>query len=175
MFTSGLLSAIFVTQALASGPADSVNDAKIRAAYDSLVRVEAVAPPGSVDTMIVLNVVAPPSGHLLTEFFHGHELWFRYLVVNGRGFRLPGLDDVAPGVSQAKPGHRTTALLRADFLRRLAGDSQFNALVVPAIAAHLRQSGTPVVARLGAPPRVIIRIDTAIKVAVRFFYPDLIV
>jgi len=42
MLTSGVLSAIFATQALASGRADSVNEAKIRAAYESLVRVEAV-------------------------------------------------------------------------------------------------------------------------------------
>lgn len=154
---------------------DSVSASQIRAAYEALVRVEAVAPPGAPDTMIVLQVVAPPPGHLLATFFQDHELWLSYLIFNGRGFQLPGLDDIQPGVGAATPGHQPPPALRAEFVRRLAADSQFNALAVPAIAEHLRHAGAPVAAGLATRPHNTIPLDTAMRVVVRFFYPDLFI
>lgn len=153
---------------------DSITAAQIRAAYEALVRIEAVAPPGAPDTMMVLEVVAPPAGHLLASFFQDHELWLSYLIRNGRGFQLPGLDDAAPGVATATPGHQPLSALKADFLRRLAADSLFNALAIPAIAEHLRRGGERVAAGLVMHARTTIPLDTAMRVVVRFFYPDLL-
>ncbi len=169
-----ILSAMILAgQALPSTAPDSVTAAEIRAAYAAVVRIEAVAPPGG-DTIIALRVVPPPAEHLLAGFFRAYDRWFGYLVRNGRGFQLPGVDDAAPGVGGGAGGREAAAALQAEFLRRLAADSQFNTLAVPAIAGHLRSSGRPVAVPPRARPREIIPMDAAMQVAVRFFYPDVI-
>ena len=137
MFT---LLVMLVTAQAAAAATDSVTPNQIREAYAAVVRIEAVAPPDG-DSMTALSVVAPPDDHLLADFFREHELWFSYLV---RNFHLPALDDAAPGAGGAKGGREAAELLQAEFIPRLTADSQFNALAVPAIAAHLRHTGIPV-------------------------------
>lgn len=152
--------------------ADSVTAGQIRSAYEALIRIEPLARPGATDTMMVLDVAAPPAGHLLASFFQDHEFWLSYLILNGRGFQLPGLHEPAPGVPAATPHRQSPSALKAEFVRRLAADSQFNALAVPAIAEHLHRTGTPVAAGLVTRARGTIPLDSAMRVVVRFFYPD---
>lgn len=171
MFT--LLATLVAAQATV-GRADSVTPHQIREAYAELVRIEAVAPPGG-DSMLTLDIVAPPDDHLLADFFRQHERWFTYLVLSGRDFHQLGLDDAAPGAGGTEGGSEAAALLQAELIPRLTADSQFNTLVVPAIAAHLRRTGIPVVASTEPAPRASLALDSAVHVAVRFFYPDLIV
>ncbi|MHB8837952.1 MAG: hypothetical protein ACYC7F_03265 [Gemmatimonadaceae bacterium] len=170
-----LIPSLLLSLALAGTPSDTVAAADIRAAYGALIRVDAIAPPGTMDSMLVLHIVAPPAGQLLSSFFQDHPLWFSYLIQNGRGFELPHLDGVAPGVSAAARGHPSLAALQAEFVRRLATDSLFNSVAVPAIAEHLRRAGIPVAAALAPLPRLAIPLDNAMRVVVRFFYPDLLI
>jgi hypothetical protein len=170
-----LLPAFLAPHLHVAPPSDTVTAADIRAAYGALIRVEAIAPPGSTDTMLLLHIVAPPAGQLLASFFQDHERWFSYLIQNGRGFEFPELDGVAPGVAVAKPGHRSPAALQAEFVRRLTTDSLFNAVAIPAIAQHLRRAGISVAAALQPPSRIVIPLDTAMRVVVRFFYPDVLI
>jgi hypothetical protein len=160
------------TQGLATGSPDSVTAADIHAGYAAIVRVEAVAPPDG-DTILVLQTGAPPEGHLLASFYEAYLGWFVYLVHHARGFELPGLD--YPDTAQARPGRDAAALLQQQFVARLVADSQFNAIALPAIAAHLSRSGARVDTALLRMHLDTISSDQAMTVAVRFFYPDMIV
>ena len=173
MLTSLLIAALLVPPQ--SPPSrDSVTEAEIRVSYATLIRIDAVAPTGRADTGFALHVVAPPAGHLLSSFFRDHELWFTYLVQNGRGFQLPGLDG-PPTPGAAKPGRESAAVLQTQFVRRLVADSQFNGLVIPAIVGHLRASGVRVASALRSPGRKPIVLDLAMPAVVRFFYPNLLI
>lgn len=155
------------------GPPDSVTAQDIQKAYAATIQLQAIAVPG-YDTLIALHVKAPPPAGLLAGFFRDHERWFGYLVRNGRSFQLPGLDLPQP------PGFRTrgyadaASRLQQEFIRRLTTDAQFNALVLPAIAASLRQSGLRVSSAISPPSREAIPLDSAMKTAVRFFYPNIL-
>lgn len=151
-----------------------VTEAKIRDGYSALIRIEAILPAGRSDTGLALHVVAPAPDHLLASFFVDHQLWFTYLVQNGRSFQLPGLDG-PPTAGAPKPGRQRAAALQADFVRRLEADSQFNSLVVPAVVGHLRAAGVPVDVALQGPASTRISLDTAMRSAVRFFYPDIVI
>lgn len=153
---------------------DSVTEPAIRASYAALIRIDAAAPTGAADSGFALHLVAPPTGHLLASFFRDHEAWFAYLVQNGRGFALPGLD-AAPVPGAAKPGRASAAALQVQLLQRLAADSQFNAIAIPAIVGHLRAGGVAVVSALKDPTQVAIPLDSAMPAVVRFFYPDLLI
>jgi hypothetical protein len=162
-----LASVIFALHSPGGAAADSVDLATITKAYSTIVGVAAIAPPGD-DSVLVLKVDSPPPGSLLSGFFRDHALWFGYLVTNGRSFDVPGLNS-------AKGGNVAAARLQQDLLRRLVVDSEFNALVVPAIAAYLNASGVPVRRALLKPSTTrSIPIDTAMRVATRFFYPDIL-
>jgi hypothetical protein len=174
MFATLVLCAVVALQASSPVPGDSVTDRDIRAAYASLVHVVVVAPPGSTDSIVNLEIGAPPDSNLLAGFYRDHDRWLTYLVLNGRGFTLAGLDDEAPGVARARPGHAPASVLQRDFVRHLGADSQFNSVVVPAIAKYLRHSGIPVMSALPVAAPDTIPLDTAVALAVRFFYPDFI-
>jgi hypothetical protein len=161
-----LVSVIFALHSPGGAAADSVDLATITKAYSTIVGVAAVAPPGD-DSVLVLKVDSPPAGSLLSGFFRDHALWFGYLVTNGRSFDVPGLNS-------AKGGNVAAARLQQDLLRQLVVDSGFNALVVPAIAAYLNAAGVPVRHALLKPATRSIPIDTAMRVATRFFYPDIL-
>lgn len=164
--------AVPVTQGLAVASPDTVTAAEIRAAYAAIVRVEAVAPPDG-DTILVLQTGPPPEGHLLASFYEAYLGWFVYLVHHARGFQLPGLD--YPDTAQARPGRDAAALLQHQFVARLVADSQFNAVALPAIAAHLSRSGAQVDTALLRMHPDTLSPDQVMQVAVRFFYPDMIV
>jgi hypothetical protein len=156
-----------------SDTADSVAVRDIQNAYAETIQIDAVAFPG-YDTLIALGVKAPPATNLLSGFVRDHERWFRYLVQNGRGFQLPAIDLPQPAGFRA-PGYAVAvSRLREDFVGRLKADSQFNQIVLPAIAAYLRRSGVKVSRAIADPIRQAIPVDTAMKTAVRFFYPDII-
>ncbi len=174
MFTSLVLGAALALGADRTPAADSVTKSDITGAYAALVRVVVVAPPGSTDSMVLLQVGAPPDHNLLAGFFRDHDRWLTYLVQNGRGFSLPGLDGEAPGGSRATPGHPAPSLLEQEFVRRLAADSQFNSIAVPAIAGYLRRHAVPVSLPVPAARIDTIPVESAVAVAVRFFYPDFI-
>lgn len=161
-----LMSAAFLFQPPREVRADSVDLAAITRAYATIVGVEAVAPPGD-DSVLVLKVDSPPPGSLLSGFFRDNALWFGYLATNGRSFDVPGLNSANGGKVEA-------ARLQRDLLRGLVADSQFNALVVPAIAAYLNASGIPVRHALLRSSRRVVPIDTAMRIATRFFYPDIL-
>ena len=155
------------------GAPDSVTAQDIQKAYAATIQLQAIAVPG-YDTLIALDVKAPPAASLLSGFFRDNERWFGYLVRNGRGFQLPALDLPQPTGFRV-PGYRVaTSKLQQDFIRRLMADAQFNALVLPAIGAYLRQSGVKVSNAISPPRYETIPIDTAMKTAVRFFYPDIL-
>lgn len=161
-----LVSVAFALHSPGAAATDSVDLATITTAYSTIVGVAAVAPPGD-DSVLVLKVDSPPPGSLLSGFFRDHGLWFGYLVTNGRSFDVPGLNS-------ANGGNVAAARVQQDLLRRLVVDSEFNALVVPAIAAYLNASGVPVRHALLRPATRAIPIDTAMRVATRFFYPDIL-
>lgn len=175
MLSHLIASVPLVLQIAAGRTRDSVTQADIQRAYSALIRIEIVAPPGSNDSMVLLRVDTAPPNSLLASFVHDHELWFWYLIVNGRSFALPDIDGISPGVAIAKRGHSTPVVLRDEFVRQLRDDAQFNALMLPAIATHLRRLGTPVVAGIRTPSPTVLPVDSAMPVAVRFFYPNLIV
>jgi hypothetical protein len=166
-FTVGLLLSVPI------GTSDSVAAIDIQNAYTATIQLEAVAVPGG-DTLISLGVKAPPKTNLLSGFLRDHERWFKYLVQNGRGFQLPGVDLPQPAGYHSTGYKVAVSRLNEDFVERLKADSQFNALVLPAIAAYLRHSGIKVSNAVGNPGRQPISIDTALTTAVRFFYPDII-
>jgi hypothetical protein len=151
---------------------DTVTGADIRAAYSGIVRVEARGLP-SGDTVLLLTTPRPPEDHLLYQFHDSYLGWLAYLVHHARSFQLPGLDE--PDSSVVRPGHGAAASLTEELSRRLAVDSQFNAVVVPAIAAQLHRSGVPVDPALLNVPRDTVSLDKVMSVAVRFFYPDTII
>ena len=162
-----LASVVIAAHSLHTSATDSVDFATITKAYSTVVGVAAVAPPGD-DSVLVLKVDSPPPGSLLSGFFRDHALWFGYLVTNGRNFDVPGLNS-------AKGGNVAAARLQQVLLRGLVADTGFNRLVVPAIAAYLNASGVPVRhALLRAPSTRTVSIDTAMRVATRFFYPDIL-
>jgi hypothetical protein len=161
-----LISLAFALRSPTSVRADSVDLTAITHAYATIVGVKAVAPPGE-DSVLVLNVDSPPPGTLLYGFYRDHGLWFAYLANNGRSFDIRGLNS-------RKGGNVEAARLQREFLRRLAADSQFNAMVIPAIAAYLNTSGVPVRHALLKSSKRVIPIDTAVRVATRFFYPDIL-
>lgn len=169
------LAAIVLPLQISQTPSHVVTDSEIRASYRDLIRVKAVAPPGATDTMLLLSFdTAAPPRHLLSGFYRQHLYWFTYLVQNGRGFSIPGLDELAPGVAQAKPGHASPSDLTNRFNTALARDSVFNAVMLPAIAAYLRGTGVRVAANVPSPSPAQVPVDTVMRVAVRFFDPDLI-
>ena len=156
----------FVLQPTVVTPPDSVDLPAIIKAYSEIVGVKAIAIPGE-DSVLVLKVDSPPPGNLLANFFRDHAFWFGYIATNGRSFDVPGLNSKTGGAAEA-------ARMQRDLLTRLAADSQFNALVIPAIAGYLNASGVPVRHSLLGHAKRLIPIDTAVRVATRFFYPDIL-
>lgn len=150
--------------------ADSITERDIKAAYLAAVHVEMNS--YGRGTSIAIRV-APPSDGLLSAFLAEHEDWFTYLVKHGRRFRIRVLDDPAPTFGRSGFAAATVSLDR-DFHKQLSADTQFNAVVVPGIAAYLRQHGIPVSLAVRPPARRRVSIDTAMTVAVRFFDPDVI-
>jgi hypothetical protein len=165
MFLLALVSA-FVWQPKAVTAPDSVDLLAIVKAYSEIVGVKAIAIPDE-DSVLVLKVDSPPPGNLLANFFREHALWFGYIAANGRSFDVPGLNSKNGGAAEA-------ARMQRDLLTRLAADSQFNALVVPAISSYLQASGIPVRQALLGHVQRSIPVDTAVRVATRFFYPDIL-
>ena len=161
-----------LVQTPANAQVDSVTGVDIRAAYSGIVRVDARALP-SGDTVLVLGTPKPPEDHLLYQFHDSYVGWLAYLVRHARNFELPGLDVLDSSV--VRPGLEAAASLTEEFSRRLAADSQFNAVVLPTIAAHLQRSGVSVGPALLHASRDTISLDKAMSVAVRFFYPDRII
>jgi hypothetical protein len=175
MITLALAAFVLPVQVSGHIPSHAVTESEIRASYRDLIRVKAVAPPGTADTMLLLSFDSvAPAQHLLSAFYQQHLYWFTYLVQNGRGFSIPGLDELAPGVAQAKPGHPSPSELTARFNAALARDSVFNSLMIPAIAGYLRSTGVRVASNVRSPAAASVPIDTVMRVAVRFFDPDLI-
>ncbi|HJP86503.1 MAG TPA: hypothetical protein VJ852_10965 [Gemmatimonadaceae bacterium] len=165
MFLFVLVSA-FALQAGTVTQPDSVDFPAIVKAYSQIVGVKAIAIPDE-DSVLVLSVDSPPPGNLLANFFRDHALWFGYIAANGRSFDVPGLNSKNGGAVEA-------ARMQRDLLTRLAADSQFNALVVPAIASYLQASGIPVRQSLLRRDKRSVPVDTAVRVATRFFYPDIL-
>jgi len=165
MFLLAFVSAM-VLQPKAFTHPDSVDLPTIIKAYSDIVGVKAIGIPGE-DSVLVLKVDSPPPGNLLANFFREHALWFGYIAANGRSFDVPGLNSKNGGAAEA-------ASMQRDFLTRLAADSQFNALVVPAIAGYLQASGVAVRHSLLGHAKRSIPVDTAVRVATRFFYPDIL-
>jgi hypothetical protein len=162
-----ILTAILAVQPAAGPPGDSVDLQAIIKAYSEIVGVQSVAIPDE-DSVLVLKVDSPPPGNLLADFYRKHALWFGYIAANGRGFDVAGLNSQKGGAVEA-------ARMQRDLLSRLAADSQFNALVVPAIAAYLHASGVPVKhSLLQQHTTRTVSLDTAVRVATRFFYPDIL-
>ncbi|HJQ10650.1 MAG TPA: hypothetical protein VJ840_06405 [Gemmatimonadaceae bacterium] len=160
------LSAILAAQPIAVAADDSVDLQAIVRAYSEIVGVKALGIPDE-DSVLVLAVDSPPPGNLLANFFRQHALWFGYIASNGRSFDVPGLNSKKGGAVDA-------ATMQRDLLSRLAADSQFNALVVPAIAAYLNASGVPVRHSLLQHTARTVPLNTAVRVATRFFYPDIL-
>jgi len=163
-----LIAAAVALPVSTASPTDSIDARRIIDAYSAIVHIKAVPFPEH-DSLLVLQIDSPPPGNLLSGFYREHGRWFNYLVTNGRGFRFAALDSTTPA-----GGNSAAARLEADFLPRLAADSQFNALVIPAIANYLHQNGLPVRLSLLIVTRRRVPVDTAVKVATRFFYPDIL-
>lgn len=163
-----LIGAAIGLQAQAIPASDSVDLRAITDAYTTFIHLKPIPISGN-DSVIVLHVDSPPPGNLLTDFYRQHGLWFNYLVTNGRGFKFAALDSVSPHA-----GNVAAVGLQREFLRRLVADSEFNALVVPAIAGYLKASGVPVHRSLLESSSRRVLLDTAMKVAARFFYPDIL-
>jgi hypothetical protein len=152
---------------------DSVRVADIQRAYALMIRVEAVALPAH-DTVFALRIDAPPSGGLLERFYSANMMWFDYLIRNGRGFRVPLVDTKATTDFRAD-GHRGAAQrAQSELTSRIVSDSSFNAIVIPAIAAYLRASGVAVSNSIGTSVQRVVQPDSVMKLAVRFFYPDIL-
>lgn len=156
----------------AGAPLDSVDAGAITRAYSAIVSVQSAAPPGH-DSILLIHVDSPKPGSLLSDFYREHGSWFDYLVTNGRGFHIQAVDSTQPGVG-VFGGRTAAARAQIDFLRRLAADSQFNSIAIPAIARYLEHSGLPVRRSLLTPEHRDIPLDTAMKVAIRFFDPDIL-
>lgn len=163
-----LIAAAFALPIITASPTDSIDARRIIDAYASIVHIKAVHVPEH-DSLLFLQIDSPPPGNLLSGFYRKHGRWFDYLVTNGRGFKFPALDSATPA-----GGSLDAARLESEFRRRLAADSQFNALVIPAIATYFRRSGLPVRTFLLIVARRRVPVDTAVKVATRFFYPDIL-
>ena len=152
---------------------DSVRVADIQRAYTRMIRVEAVA-ESAHDTVIALRIDAPPSGALLDRFYHANTLWLDYVIRNGRGFREPFVD-MGASADARRDGYRAAAQrIQSELRRRTVADSSFNAIVIPAIAVYLRASGVIVSNSIRGPVQRAINPDSVMKLAVRFFYPDIL-
>jgi hypothetical protein len=167
-----LLAALIHLGPVENAPADSVDARAITRAYTAMVSVHAVAPPEH-DSILLIHIDSPKPGSLLSSFYREHGRWFDYLVTNGRGFQLLAVDSIQPGVG-VSGGNMAAAVAQIDFVRRLTADSQLNSVVIPAIARYLKHSGFPVRRSLLAVEHRDIPLDTAMKVASRFFYPDIL-
>jgi hypothetical protein len=142
---------------------DSLTARDIAASYVSIFHLNRVATPRG-DTLLMVSVVPPSPPHPLAPFVRENERWLSYLLQHGRGFEL----EVLVGA------RRDSVTLQRRFAARLAGDSTFNAVVLPAATAYLRRAG-PHVTDVRAPAqKQVIPMERAIQIAVRFFYPDII-
>lgn len=96
------------------------------------------------------------------------------MVQNGRSVKVPLIDGPAPA-GFLSDGARAAAAHSQQLLREgIVNDAAFNDVVLPAIAAYLRASGVPVDPEIALPPKRAIAMDTIVKRAVRFFYPDIL-
>jgi hypothetical protein len=168
----GLLAAVISLHVSGYAVPDSIDARTITQAYTAMLSVHSFAPPGH-DSLLAVRVDSPKVGSLLSSFYRDHGRWFDYLVTNGRGFTMAAIDSIQPGVG-AVGGKVAAAKAQAEFLRRLETDSQFNSIVVPAIARYLARSGAPVQRSLLSAEHRNVSIDTTMKVASRFFYPDIL-
>ena len=171
MLTS-LITLVAIFAPVAAGH-DSVTVQDIQKAYATTISLSAVEDPVH-GPLIGLEVAAPPARSLLSDFYAHNSLWFDYLVQNGRGFTLPGVDGARPKGFGAHGFAQATAKLQDEFVHRVIADSQFNAIVLPAIASWLRHSGVKVTNAIQPLAPFTIPIDTALKTAVRFFDPDIV-
>ncbi len=177
-----MLTALVFAAAIALSPAsppvgaDSVRREDITRAYADLIDVKVDLTPIRPDSVLYVAVVTAPAGSLLSSISREQEQWLTYLILHGRGFTLP---DVETGSSMSRfleyKRHEPLSVLRQRFARLLAEDSTFNVVAIPVIAAWLRREGRAVATSLLATTRPAIAMDTVMQVAVRFFYPDLII
>jgi hypothetical protein len=162
-----LLEALILFGPARNVSADSVDARAITQAYATMVSIQSVAPPEH-DSLLQIHIDSPKPGSLLSTFYREHGRWFDYLVTNGRE-----VDSIQPGVGVVG-GKIVAARAQIEFLRRLAADSQFNSVIIPAIARYLERSGLPVRRSLLTLEHRDVPLDTAMKLASRFFYPDIL-
>jgi hypothetical protein len=167
-----LLEALILLGPARNVSADSVDARAITQAYGTIVSIQSIAAPEH-DSLLQIHIDSPKPGSLLSTFYREHGRWFDYLVTNGRGFHIREVDSIQPGVGVVG-GKMVAARAQIEFLRRLAADSQFNSVIIPAIARYLERSGLPVRRSLLTLEHRDVPLDTAMKLASRFFYPDIL-
>lgn len=158
-----LIAALLALGTAAYIQTDSLSVRDITAGYSAVFRLQRVPTPRG-GTLLMVSVVPPSSPHRLAGFVRDNERWLSYLLQHARGFEL----------EEAAAGTRDSAALQARFAARLVADSGFNAVVLPAVAAYLRRAGHRISGVRSPASKQVIPMESAIQIAVRFFYPDII-
>lgn len=158
-----MLTAILLVLGVTIAPPDSLSARDITASYAAVFQLHRVPTPRG-DTLLAVSVVPPAPSHLLARFIRDNERWLFYLLQHGRSFEL---EAVASGAGDS-------ATLHARFAARLVADSAFNGIVLPAAAAYLRRDGHRVLGVRSPLEKQVIPMEHAMRIAVRFFYPDII-
>ena len=138
---------------------DTLTSAEERQAYGDLFRI-GVHQVGA-GRFYSVDVAPRDPAHPLAAFATENARLLDFLLQHGPGFRL---DSIARGDS---------AGAQARFAAALAGDSAFNALVLPLVSRYLAAHGGRLVGLESPPERRRVPLQAFTVVAVRFFDPFL--
>ncbi|HEX8903814.1 MAG TPA: hypothetical protein VF771_03175 [Longimicrobiaceae bacterium] len=155
MFTAAL-----AALALAAAPADTAPSV---VSIPRLAHVEEVKAPNYAAFTLVLDTL--PSGDVLAPLFNRNERYFKYLAQHAP---TPGF--------LALVGERRWEIgpLRAVYDSLLRHDSAYNAAITATAGRYLASRGKSLAGYDPARPLPVVSMDEVVRVAVRFFYPDVI-